>query len=207
MKGRLAFERTYHVPRETMQRLDIYSNLLHVWQTRMNLVAHSTLDCVWERHFANSAQLASIPVDIPNSALWLDIGSGAGFPALVLALFVPGQFHLIEATGKKCQFLIAAANALGIVERVTVHNCRVEDFPPLKVNFITARACAPLEKLFAWGGPHGDTARWLLAKGRTAADEVAAARLVFDFNCILVASRTDPEARIVDASGVRRRRA
>ncbi|MGI4876762.1 MAG: 16S rRNA (guanine(527)-N(7))-methyltransferase RsmG [Janthinobacterium lividum] len=186
-----------------MEKLDIYLSLLVDWQTRMNLVALSTLDVVWERHFADSAQLsrlATTPVE-----RWLDLGSGAGFPALVLALFCSGTFHLVEATAKKCRFLSEVVERLDLGARVEIHNCRIESLPPIAADIITARACASLGQLFAWGLPHGRDARWLLLKGRTAPDEVAAARAMFTFDCSLIPSRTDKEARIIDAQRVRRR--
>lgn len=186
-----------------MEKLDIYLSLLEDWQTRMNLVASSTLDIVWERHFADSAQLSKLVTRPVQS--WLDLGSGAGFPALVLALFCPGTFHLVEATAKKCRFLSEVVKRLDLEARVVLHNCRIESLPPIAADIITARACASLGQLFAWALPHGRDARWLLLKGRSAPDEVAAARAMFTFDCALIASRTDPEARIIDAKRVRRR--
>jgi len=183
-----------------MAKFDIYAAMLVDWQSRMNLVAPSTLETVWDRHFADSAQLAAL--SDPAPATWMDIGSGAGFPALVLALLAPGHFHLVEATAKKCRFLGEVAAALGIASRVTVHNQRIEAMAPLAPNVITARACASLGQLFTWGLPHAGNAKWLLLKGRTAADEVAAARATFDVDCTLVASRTDPDARIVNVRRV-----
>jgi 16S rRNA (guanine527-N7)-methyltransferase len=198
-----AFAAMFDVPRGTMAKFDIYASLLVEWQTRMNLVAPSTLATVWDRHFADSAQLAALA---GSARMWLDLGSGAGFPALVLALLMPtGYFHLVEATSKKCRFLAEVASALDLTDRVTVHNCRIEVLPPFSPDVITARACAGLSQLFEWGLPHGQAARWLLLKGKTAAAEVATASTMFAFDHILIASRTDPDARIVDAQRVRRR--
>ncbi|UAJ10917.1 16S rRNA (guanine(527)-N(7))-methyltransferase RsmG [Glacieibacterium megasporae] len=183
--------------------MDTYAALLIEWQERMNLVARSTLDIVWERHFADSAQLSDLVTE--SDATWLDLGSGAGFPALVLALFQSGKFHLVEATAKKCRFLSEVVERLDLSNRVTIHNCRIEALPKIRASIITARACASLSQLFDWGMPHARDARWLLLKGKTAADEVEAARAMFTFDCGLIASRTDPQARIVDAQRVRRR--
>lgn len=207
MTGRERFERDYAVDGATMARLDGYAALLSEWQATMNLVARSTLDAIWDRHFADSAQLVAIVGDAASPASrWLDIGSGAGFPALVLALLAPGDFHLVEATAKKCRFLAHVANALGLDGRVTVHHARIEDLSPIGAHFVTARACASLVQLLGWGERHGCDARWLLLKGRSVADEIPVARAQFDFEYRLVPSRTDEEARIVDAHGVRRRR-
>lgn len=207
MIGREAFEREYDVDSATMAKLDQYATLLIAWQATMNLVARSTLDTIWKRHFADSAQLASIVADGASPASrWLDIGSGAGFPALVVALFTPGTFHLIEATAKKCRFLDHVSNVLSLSDRVTIHQARIENLPLIDADFIIARACASLTQLFTWGERHGRNARWLLLKGRTVGDEVAAAHVDFYFDEKLIPSRTDSDARIVDATGVRRRR-
>lgn len=200
-----AFAGAYEVPPETVARLAAYAAQLTEWQGRMNLVAASTLDDVWERHFADSAQLAAL-ADATATTTWLDIGSGAGFPALVLAVLCPGRFHLIEARAKKCVFLHAAAATLGVTDRVVIHNARIEDLVPFTADIVTARAAASLTQLFAWGLPFGRDARWLLPKGRTVAAEVAAAAIEFRFDHDLIPSRTDPEARIVVARNVRRRR-
>lgn len=203
---RAAFAADYNVPRGTMAKFDAYAVLLAEWQTRMNLVGPSTLEDVWDRHFADSAQLVALAGGAPD-LVWLDLGSGAGFPGLVVALLAPGRFHLVEATTKKCRFLEAAVAALGLGATTTIHNARIEALPPLAADVVTARACASLAQLFAWGAPHGGRATWLLLKGRTAAAEVDAARASFDFSTELVPSRTDAQARIVVARDVAARRA
>ncbi len=203
MSGRAAFAATYGEP--VALKLDGYAALLDAWQSRMNLVAPSTLSQVWDRHFADSAQLAAL-ADATEATEWLDLGSGAGFPPLVVALLAPGRFHLVEATAKKCAFLAAAAEVIGVADRIVIHNVRIEALAPFAADRITARACASLGQLFAWGLPFGRHARWLLLKGRSAADEVESAARDFDFDHRLVPSRTDPDARIVDATTVRRRR-
>ncbi len=205
VKQRAEFAADYTVSAATLARLDDYAALLADWQGRMNLVASSTLVDVWHRHIADSAQVAAL-VDATNTTIWLDIGSGAGFPALVLAALCPGTFHLVEATAKKCAFLAAAADVLGVADRVVIHNQRIEAMRPFVADIITARACASLTQLFAWGAPFGGRAQWLLMKGRTVADEVTAAAHEFTFDHQLVTSRTDDEARIVVARNVRRRR-
>ncbi len=202
---RARFAADYGVGDATMARLDAYAALLGEWQSRMNLVAASTLDDIWQRHFADSAQLAAL-ADATAATTWLDIGSGAGFPALVLAVLCPGTFHLVESRAKKCAFLQAAADAIGVGGRVTVHNVRIEDLAPFPADIVTARAAASLAQLFEWGLPFGHDAHWLLPKGRSVAAEVAAAGTAFRFDHDLIPSRTDPDARIVVARNVRRRR-
>lgn len=208
MTERDDFLTAYNVPRGTIAKFDRYAEMLRDWQGRINLVAASTLDPMWHRHFADSAQLATIAAQqhgVSPDTTWLDLGSGAGFPGLVLALLCQGTFHLTEATTKKCRFLAEVVDALDLGERVTVHNTRIEALPRLRADLITARACASLVDLFVLGLPHGRSAIWLLPKGRSVDAEIAAAGERFFFDRELVASRTDADARIVVARNVRRR--
>lgn len=193
----------YDVPRGTVAALDDYAELLVDWQQRFNLVGPSTLPNLWQRHFSDSAQL--LPLSGPGRD-WLDIGAGAGFPGLVIALLDPtATVTLVESISKKCAFLHEVADRVGVSERVTIANSRVEALPSATYGIITARACAPLSQLFDWGlrfatGP----TRWLLPKGARYDEEISAARRRFAFDAGLVPSQTDPRARIVVASGVRR---
>ena len=200
-----AFATEYSTSPEAMERLEAFAALLTEWQGRMNLVAASTIDQMYERHFADSAQLAALAQASPTTT-WLDIGSGAGFPALVLAVLAEGTFHLVESRAKKCAFLAAAAETLGVADRIMIHPVRIEDLPPFAVDIVTARATAALPQLFAWALPFGRDACWVLPKGRTVAAEIAAASTEFRFDHELIPSRTDPDARIVVARNVRRRR-
>ena len=140
------------VSRETEERFAIYAELLGRWQRIKNLLAPSTLGEVWTRHLADSAQIAAIA---PEALRWADMGSGAGFPGLVVAILLVGRagadVHLIEANARKCAFLREAARACGAP--ATVHNGRVEDIlPSLKcVDVVTARALAPLPRLIEMG--------------------------------------------------------
>ncbi len=140
------------VSRETEERFAVYAELLRRWQRIKNLVAPSTLGDVWTRHLADSAQIAAIA---PEALRWADMGSGAGFPGLVVAILLVGRVgadvHLIEANARKCAFLREAARACGAP--ATVHNGRIEDvLPSLKyVDVVTARALAPLPRLLEMG--------------------------------------------------------
>ncbi len=187
-----------------MAAFTTYAEMLTDWQTRLNLVGPSTLPLVWTRHFADSAQLLPLA---GNGRTWLEIGAGAGFPGLVIALLDDtATLVLVESIAKKCAFLEAAADATATAARVQVANMRIETLPARTFDIITARAVAPLWQLFDWGlrfaGP--DT-RWLLPKGARHDDEISEARTRFGFDAELVASQTDPAARIIVAKGVRRR--
>lgn len=200
---RQTFAETFGVPRGTLDRLDIYADMLRDWQKRMNLVGPATLEDIWGRHFADSAQLAAL---VPAGRRWLDIGAGGGFPGLVLAAMERGSFILVESVAKKARFLEAVRAALGLSDRVEVINARVESLPPLGVDVATARATAPLATLFDWAIRHvRPGGLFLFPKGRRWAEEVAAARARFEFDLDTRPSLTDPESRILLARAVRRR--
>jgi 16S rRNA (guanine527-N7)-methyltransferase len=187
-----------------MAAFDTYAAMLTDWQSRMNLVGPSTLSDIWGRHFADSAQILPLAGDITR--LWLDIGSGAGFPGIVVALLGATNVHLVESTAKKCRFLEAVVEATGVGKAVKVHNVRIESLHRFTAGVISARACANLAQLFEWGLPFaGKDTRWLLPKGASVDDEVAAAHEKFSFGAQLVPSRSDERGRIVIASGVKRR--
>jgi 16S rRNA (guanine527-N7)-methyltransferase len=204
MTTREAFAATFDVPRETLAKFDRYAELLAEWQQRMNLVGPSTLPLVWHRHFADSAQL--LPIVGPGKS-WLDVGAGAGFPGLVVALLDPSaRLTLVESIAKKCRFLEEVAAQLDLQAQVTIENRRIETLPRQKVDIITARALASLEQLFDWGLPFaGSGTRWLLPKGMRYAEEIDAASRRFSFAHHLIPSQTDDQARIVVAFGVQRR--
>lgn len=200
---RQTFAETFNVPRGTLDRLDIHADMLKDWQKRMNLVGPATLEDIWGRHFADSAQLAAL---VPPGRRWLDIGAGGGFPGLVLAAMGRGSFILVESVAKKARFLDAVRAALDLSDRVEVINARVETLPTLGVDVATARATAPLATLFGWAIHHvRPGGLFLFPKGRRWAEEVAAARPRFDFDLETRPSLTDPESRILLARAVRRR--
>jgi 16S rRNA (guanine527-N7)-methyltransferase len=156
------FRRQADVSRETMERLRQYQALLAKWNRRINLVGRRSLDDVWRRHFLDSLQL--LPHG-PDRGPWLDLGSGAGFPGLVLAIAGAPEVHLVESDGRKCAFLREAARITG--SDVTIHQSRIEDLPALKPMAVTARALAPLPRLLslAWPQLSADTLM-LLPKGQ-----------------------------------------
>jgi 16S rRNA (guanine527-N7)-methyltransferase len=204
MSGRDMFEARFNVPRETLEQLDTYAAMLADWQTRMNLVGPSTLPNVWDRHFTDSAQLLPLA---GTGRSWLDIGAGAGFPGLVLAVLDPdAQLTLVESIAKKCRFLAEVVSTLGLESRVTIENRRIETLPRAKFDIITARALAALDRLFDWGLPYaGSGTQWILPKGMRVDEELEKATRRFAFEHRLVPSITDADARIVVARGVKRR--
>lgn len=189
----------------TLDKLDLYAKMLVDWQTRMNLVGPATLAQLWQRHMLDSAQLLLVP-GLDRSAPWLDIGSGAGFPALVLALLGVSPIHLVEATAKKCRFLAAVAQATDISHRIRLHNARIEELSPLSTAVLTARACAPLVRLLAWGYRHSTpSTRWVLLKGEGVAAEIAAAKVEWSFHVEQHPSLSDPRGVVLELTRVARR--
>ena len=169
----------------------------------MNLVGPDTIPDVWNRHYWDSAQLLQLA---PDARTWADLGAGAGFPGVVLAILlkdVPvGHVWLIDSLGKRCRFLQAVVDELNLP--ATVINGRAEA-QALKVDVVTARAVAPMEKLLGYAQPYLQRgARGLFLKGEKAELEVAEARRVWQFDCDLSVSHSDPRGRIVSVRSLRR---
>jgi 16S rRNA (guanine527-N7)-methyltransferase len=187
------------VSRETAARLDRYVALLLEWQTRVNLVAPSTLGSIWTRHVADSLQLLNLA---PHARIWVDLGSGAGFPGLAIACALTdsaARVHLVESNGKKAAFLREATRITRAP--AVVHAVRIEDFVgnlPNSPQIVIARALAPLEKLLGLAYPllkRG--ACGLFPKGQDVDAELTKAAKCWKIQATLVPSRTDPRARIV----------
>jgi 16S rRNA (guanine527-N7)-methyltransferase len=194
------------VSRETLARLQAYVDLLCDWQTRMNLVGPATLPDVWQRHILDSAQLYGLAGTAEQQGVWLDIGSGAGFPALILAALGLKKIHLIESITKKCRFLEAASRVLAVSAQVHIHNQRAEAVRVGLVDVITARACASLDTLFALGLRFAKpNTLWLLPKGQDIEKEIQAAHKMWDFTATLMPSISDSRGRIVVARQVKKR--
>jgi 16S rRNA (guanine527-N7)-methyltransferase len=198
------------VSRETVERLDRFVELLLTWQRTTNLIAPSTVRRLWTRHVADSLQLLDLA---PDARVWVDLGSGGGFPGLVLACALaskPGAMvHLVESNTRKAAFLREAQRVTG--SPAVVHAVRIENLGESlrdPVDVVTARALASLTKLYDYSAPlleRGATA--LFPKGRDLEAELAEASKHWKINNIaLVPSRTDRAGRIVAARGLERRR-
>jgi 16S rRNA (guanine527-N7)-methyltransferase len=176
------------VSRETLARLEAYAELLTRWSARINLVGRDTLPDLWQRHILDSAQLHRF---IPSSARSLiDLGSGAGLPGLVLAILgVPGV-ELVEADSRKSAFLREAARVTSA--DVTIRACRIQAVPPRPVDVITARACAPLDRLLDVAVPFlaSDTL-CLFPKGERFNEELTLARKAWTMNVSVEQSLSD----------------
>jgi 16S rRNA (guanine527-N7)-methyltransferase len=192
-----------NVPRGTMERLKAFVALLREENERQNLVSRATLEQVWARHIFDSAQLLRFA---PNVSTWLDLGSGAGFPGLVVAALRPeATTTLVESRKLRVDFLMRAAEVLGISERVQIVPARLDTMPERPFDVISARAFAPLPKLLSAAERFSTPETlWILPKGRNAKSELDAARASWQGDFHLEASLTDSDAMIIVATGVRR---
>lgn len=170
-----------------------------------NLIAASTLDALWGRHFADSAQLVPLAADAPPGP-WIDLGSGAGLPGLVVALLTARPVVLIEERRKRADFLEQMLDRLELRSSASVHAGKVERYrgPPAAV--ISARAFAPLPRLFELALPLStEKTLWVLPKGRNARSELEQARIAWQGAFHVKQSVTDPDSSIIIATGVRRK--
>lgn len=188
------FDRQIDVSRETLAGLEILVSQISKWQNRVNLVARSTLSDIWTRHVRDSAQLyALLPT---GTRILVDLGSGAGFPGLVLALMGVPEVHLVEKDRRKAAFLRHTATHLGIP--ATVHGARAQDVQPFTADVVTARALAPLRRLLVLAEPFvGPKTICLFPKGRRVDDELTDAAKIWDIAAEKVPSRSDPSGTIL----------
>ena len=187
------------VSRETMGRLARHLDLLRRWQTRINLVGAATLADPWRRHMLDSAQLAPL---IPEGARVADLGSGAGFPGLVLAILRGGPVALIESDARKAAFLREAVRETGA--SAEVHNARAENLD-LTADAVVARACAPLDRLLGLALPLlAPGGVCLFLKGARVEEEVETAHAHWRFTARRHRSRSAPDGVLLEVGGISR---
>jgi 16S rRNA (guanine527-N7)-methyltransferase len=194
-----------HVSRETLSRLERFAALILAEMPQQNLIAASTADHIWSRHIVDSAQL--VPMAPGQARSWLDLGSGAGFPGMVVAILRPDlTMSLVESRRKRIDFLREMAEALGLAHQVTVRGQRLEALDSEPHDVISARAFAPLDRLLplAQRFSHPETT-WLLPKGRSAASELEAVADSWQGDFRIVPSLTDSDAAIIVARHVKPR--
>lgn len=183
-------------------KLEIYKALLIKWQKAINLVSPSTLKDCETRHFADSTQIEPLLPD--NTKVLYDLGCGAGFPGLVLAMMRPAlDVHLIESDQRKCTFLSTVSRETETP--VTVHNDRIEAITLPAPDLVSARALAALDKLFVWCLPWAEQNPdlvFIFPKGAKAKEEIIEAQKSFVFDVEMIQSKTDKEARILKISGL-----
>ncbi|HUX78996.1 MAG TPA: 16S rRNA (guanine(527)-N(7))-methyltransferase RsmG [Alphaproteobacteria bacterium] len=186
-----------NVSRETMERLKIYQRLLEEWQQKVNLISSSTLPCLWDRHFKDSLQLLSY---LPQEeASLIDLGSGAGFPGLVLAVARPTSLNvtLVESDLKKCLFLENVSRET--FSPVTILRERIESLPrEVKGDVITARGLSPLPRLLGYVAPlMKENTICLFLKGKDVETEIIEAKKKWRFDLEIFPSLTDSTGSIV----------
>jgi 16S rRNA (guanine(527)-N(7))-methyltransferase RsmG len=189
-----AFRALTGIDAATLERLGAHLRLLEKWQPRINLVGRGSLDDPWRRHILDSAQL--VPLVPEQASVIVDIGSGAGFPGLVIAIIADRPVHLVDSDARKCAFLREAARLTQTP--VSVHNQRIERLEGLKADVVTARACAPLPELLGYAAPLlRPGGRCLFLKGKTAAAELTASEKTWMMRATRLPSRSDPSGTIL----------
>jgi 16S rRNA (guanine527-N7)-methyltransferase len=200
------FAATQNVSRETISRLQAYEALLRRWNVKINLVAKSTLDDIWQRHFADSAQLFQLARQ--KSGLWVDLGSGAGFPGMVLAIMARElapdlRIALIESDQRKCAFLQTVATAVAVDAKIISQ--RAELVEPQNANLVVARALAALTELIPLAQRHlANDGECLFLKGVTAESELTAVGRIWDSSVETIPSVTDPNGVVLRIGDIHR---
>ena len=200
------FADAFDVSRETLDRLTLYADLLTKWNPAINLVSKSTIPDLWTRHFTDSAQLLEIAGT--GSGKWADLGSGGGFPGMIVAILAaekkPGlEVTCVESDQRKATFLRTVARETGTDAKVVSE--RIESLPPLNADVVSARALAPLSELIGYAIRHlapGGSALFLKGTGQAKEIDLALASWAFQFDTF--PSRTDRESTILKLRSIRR---
>lgn len=189
-----------HVSRETRARLDAYANMLVAESHRQNLISAGSRETILARHIVDSAQLALLA---DGCTSWLDLGSGAGLPGLVVAIITGQPVVLVEERRLRSDWLVKVCGDLSL-DNVSVKQSRVEQLPAFKVGAICARAFAPLPRLLTLAHRFADEKTlWLLPKGRSAREELASVSGTWQGDFRMEPSLTDAASAIIVARGVR----
>lgn len=186
----------------TFERLEIYKNLLLKWQSSINLISPSTISDAWSRHFIDSIQLCRY-IDSPKKRI-IDLGTGAGFPGLVLSIVTNHEIHLVESDKKKCIFLREVSRETNA--NVIIHNDRIETISIPDVDIITSRACADVSQLLVWSEKivsHGT--KCLFHKGKNYSMELQDAKKEWQFHEKIHESVIEKDSVVLELSSIRRR--
>ncbi len=195
------FARVTNVSRETLEKLKIYAAMLQKWQKAINLVSKTTLPDLWNRHMLDSFQVLK-PIKT-KSGIWIDLGSGAGFPALVVAMASDFDVHVIESDQRKCLFMREVSRETSTP--ITVHNSRIEAVEPIKADVISARALASLKKLLDYAEPFStEKTEFLFLKGQDVDAELTQAAKCWNMVPTKYKSISSNEGCILKIKDVRR---
>jgi len=184
---------------ETIERLAAYLALLEKWQRRINLVGSGSMEDPWRRHILDSAQLLPLlPAGSPSVA---DLGTGAGFPGVILAIMGDARVHLVESNARKCAFL---SEVLRITEtNATIHNKRIESLATLDVDVVTARGCANLLTLLDYARPLlAPSGICLFLKGQSVEAELTESQKKWTMRTQRITSRSDPTGVVLKLSDI-----
>lgn len=194
--ARMWLEEHFTVSRETEEKLEAFIAFLKLEAESQNLISASTLDHIWDRHIVDSAQLLRFCPEGPQT--WIDLGSGAGFPGLVVALLSSHRVTLVESRGRRIEYLQRAIALLDLESQVTVAGMPLERVETAPYSVISARAFAPLDKLFDLAARFStNKTLWLLPKGRNTAKEWEGVQPVWRGEFRIESSVTDAEAGIL----------
>ena len=197
---------TLDVSRETLEKLERFSDLVGKWSKSINLVGKSTVSDSWNRHIIDSAQLFMLaPAQFKT---WLDIGSGGGLPGIVIAILAEqlnpnARITLVESDQRKAQFLRTARRTFGL--DIEIFAERIEEIPPLASDIVSARALGDLSQLLSFACKHGSASGVaLFPKGRRYSEEIRSARNDWSFDVVARASMTDNEAKVLVVREIKR---
>jgi len=193
------------VSRETLQKIEVVVQVLDKWRKTHNLIGPSERDRLWRRHILDSLQVYQYRSE--HASKWIDLGSGAGFPALIMACASEDsneKFTLVEAVGKKCAFLRAAGREAKL--NLTVENCRIESVSRETYDHVTSRALASLPQLYEYSEKFlAKTASCVFLKGKEVLQEIESAQSDWEFDYELHESFSHTEGRILVVKGLNRR--
>ena len=180
---------------ERLEKLKTYLNLIKIWQKKFNLISQKSFESIWERHFLDSYQILKL---IGNKKRILDIGSGAGFPAIVCAICSNNNFDLVEINQKKCNFLNEVKDIIGI-KNIFIHHSRIENLKIINnFDYISARAVTSLDKLLKYSFKFYKNGMYcIFLKGKTVFNEIETAKKKFIFHFKLVKSITNKDGKIL----------
>ncbi|SFS84437.1 16S rRNA m(7)G-527 methyltransferase [Sulfitobacter marinus] len=186
------------VSRETFDQLTLFAQLVERWTAKINLISKPSVPHIWERHINDSVQLYR---HAPEADSWVDLGSGGGFPAIVLAILAKQdrrdtKFTMVESDQRKCVFLRTAVRELGL--NAEVINKRIESIPGLEADILSARALSDLSKLLEYADLHlSKNGVALFPKGENWKVEDIDAQNLWRYSCEVIQSLTNPDAAIL----------
>ncbi len=201
MKTHIAPQSPFEVTPDQQEKLEAYVNLLLQWNKTYNLIGRSTAEDIWQRHILDCAQL--VPY-IKSGANVLDLGSGAGLPAVVLAILTNAHVTACEKRQKKCDFLSHVQHQLSLAPNFEVSAKSIEEMPPQnQYQIITARALAPLPQLILWAQPRLTSGGvCLFPKGKEWQSELSSANAIFNMTTEAIPSITNTEGRLLHITNV-----